>query len=54
MKEKKIRTKKKILNQISPDPDSVGIDFFGVRPRLHEQIKHTLFAQIRPELLHRD
>ena len=25
-----------------------------VRPRLHEQIKHKLFAQIRPELLHGD
>ena len=25
-----------------------------LRPRLHEQIKHTLFAQIRPELLHTD
>ena len=24
------------------------------RLRLHEQIKHTLFAQIRPELLHTD
>ena len=24
------------------------------RPRLHEQIKHTLFAQILPQLLHRD
>ena len=25
-----------------------------LRPRLHEQIKHALFAQIRPELLHTD
>ena len=25
-----------------------------VRVRLHEQIKHALFAQIRPELLHTD
>ena len=25
-----------------------------VRPRLHEQIKHTLFEQIRPESLHTD
>ena len=23
-------------------------------PRLHEQIKHALFAQIRPESLHTD
>ena len=28
--------------------------FSGLRPRFHEQIKHTLFAQIRPELLHTD
>ena len=26
----------------------------SLRPRLHEQIKYTLFAQIRPELLNRD
>ena len=26
----------------------------SVRPRLHEQIKHTLFAQILPEFLHTD
>ena len=26
----------------------------SVRLRLHEQIKHTLFAQILPELLHTD
>ena len=24
------------------------------RPRLHEKIKHALFAQIRPGLLHTD
>ena len=28
--------------------------FWWLRPRLHEQIKHTLFAQIFPELLHTD
>ena len=27
---------------------------FCLRPRLHEQIKHALFAQIRPGLLHTD
>ena len=26
----------------------------GIRPCLHDQIKHTLFAQIRSELLHTD
>ena len=26
----------------------------NVRPRLHEQIKHAIFAQIRLELLHTD
>ena len=26
----------------------------ALRPRLHEQIKYTLFAQIRLESLHRD
>ena len=25
-----------------------------LRPRLHEQIKHALFTQTRPELLHTD
>ena len=28
--------------------------YHTVRPRLHEQIKHALFAQIRPGLLHTD
>ena len=28
--------------------------FLCLRPRLHEQIKPPLFAQIRPELLHMD
>ena len=42
------RKKKKIRDL--PESQIKGL----FRLRLHEQIKHTLFAQIRPELLHTD